>query len=161
MIRKTGFMGVVILLAVMVAWNPLFSQESKRGCCIAGEYEGKNQDQASATCIKPGSGIFTMIIFQEKGCGEKIWGKIISDDGHVSKFKGTVKPSTTKDCCELYGVGREASEKRNQLSTHVQPPVETVKFKGLICRVQGKWYIQNGTYKSSSGCSGVFKIKQK
>ena len=163
MSRKSILMGFVILLAMALTCHTLFSQEvkMKRGCCIAGEYAGFHKDNLSKACNKPESGKFKMVIYQEKGCGGKIWGTITSPDGTVQKFKGTISLAT-KGCCSIKGVIREERriESRFVMRKPVRPVIAQTTFEGLICKIRGKWIVEKGTYKSASGCSGTFTIKQ-
>ena len=115
----------------------------KKLCCISGIYDGWRNDNASLTCTDPGAGKFRMYLYQEKGCGSKIWGKIVdtTDPGDPMKFKGSVEAGKG-GCCIIRGVASK--------------PGESVKFKGTICKVLGKWKIKNGKYTNSGGCSGYF-----
>lgn len=134
----------IISFVLVLAGQPLFSQMKK--CCITGEYKGFHQDLKSITCKEPGEGNFTMYIEQEKGCGSKIWGKIVDPVGpSVMKFEGTVKPGPGK-CCTIHGIAKNATEK--------------IKFKTILCKMGTKWVSKKGKYKHSNGCTGKFEIKQ-
>ena len=40
-------------------------------------------------------------------------------------------------------------------------PGEWSEFKGVICKVLGKWQVKKGTYVSSGGCKGYWGMKWK
>ena len=82
MLYKNRLIGVVVFLAFIFGWNPLFSQNVKTFrplCCIAGKYETFHKDTPSLTCKNPRSGTGIMVIKQKKKCGGKIWGTITSE----------------------------------------------------------------------------------
>ncbi len=118
----------------------------KKTCCIAGVYKGWNKLTVSKTCPEPRSGEFTMYLYQEKGCGSKIWGKIVDPTNPTEPLtmKGTVTAGID-GCCIIEGTASK--------------PGEWTKFKGTICSVLGKWMIKKGTYKDSDGCTGTFGMK--
>lgn len=115
----------------------------KKLCCISGIYDGWHKDTASKTCPEPGESKFKMYLYQEKGCGSKIWGKIVdpTDPGDPMTFKGSLKVGKG-GCCIISGVASK--------------PGESVTFKGRICKVLGKWTIKKGKFTNSRGCSGYF-----
>ena len=138
---------MAILIATLIVAGTALTGEIKpvlkKTCCIAGVYEGWNKLTVSKTCPEPRSGKFTMYLYQEEGCGSKIWGKIVdpANPAEPLTMKGTVTPG--KDgCCVIEG---KASK-----------PGEWTEFKGIICMVLGKWTIRKGTYTDSDGCSGTF-----
>ncbi len=143
-----------ILIAIMVVTFILsgtslmgdFPHLVKKTCCIAGVYKGWNKDIASKSCPEPNSGKFTMYIYQEKGCGSKIWGKTIdpTNPSEPMIMKGTV--TTGLDgCCIIKG--------------KVSKTGEWSKFEGKICKVLGKWTVKKGSYVSSGSCKGTFGMK--
>jgi len=133
--------------------TPVGTLQPMGKCCIAGKYQGTHTDTPSKTCPKPGSGKFTMEINQEKGCGSKIWGKIISSDGTTNDFTGTVTAGA-KGCCNISGsFGRPAT---------ASAPAERTEFKGLLCKKDGKWS-GGGDYRNTRGtiiCNGKWNITQ-
>jgi len=122
------------------------SPSLKKKCCIAGVYQGWNRDIASKTCPEPNRGKFTMYIYQEKGCGSKIWGKTIdpSNPSEPMTLKGTVTVGLG-GCCIIKGT--------------VSKLGEWSKFEGKICKILGKWVVKKGTFVSSGGCKGTFGMK--
>jgi hypothetical protein len=150
--RFLTFFGLVAIVALLLIGNThkVFAQDNslrslKKPCCIAGTYKGFHEDIPSKTCNDRGKGEFTMVIVQEKNCGEKIKGTISDPTGSPMNFKGTIKPGPGK-CCTLEG---EASK-----------PGETVKITAILCRKAMKWFSKDGKYVHSNGCKGTFKIKQ-
>jgi hypothetical protein len=144
--------GIVFIVALFLMGNAqvMSAQERephtiKKTCCIAGTYKGYHEGLPSRTCKEPGKGEFTMVIDQERGCGEKVKGTITDPSGDVLNFKGTIKPGPGR-CCTLEG---EASK-----------PGETIKIKGILCQKAMKWYSKDGHYVHSNGCKGTFKIQQ-
>jgi hypothetical protein len=145
-------LGVVIFVILFLAGNvcTAFAQEKekpslKKLCCIAGTYKGIHKDLPSRTCSEPEKGEFKMEIYQDRGCGSKIWGKITDPSGEVMKFEGMVKPGPGR-CCTI--------------EAKAEKPGESVKFKGILCKRGMKWYSKEGKYVHSNGCEGVFEIKQ-
>jgi hypothetical protein len=145
-------LGVVFFVILFLVGNvySAFAQEKenqplKKPCCIAGTYKGIHKDLPSLTCSEPGEGEITMEINQDSDCGSKIWGKITIPSGDVLKFEGTVKPGPGR-CCTI-----EAT---------AELPGESIKFKGILCKKDTKWYSKEGKYVHSRGCKGVFEIKQ-
>lgn len=139
---------IVLAIAVLMSGTALSGELTplpliKKLCCISGVYDGWHNDNASLTCPEPGAGKFRMYLYQEKGCGSKIWGKIVdsASSGDPMTFKGFVKKGK-RGCCIIEGTASK--------------PGESVTFKGKICKVLGKWKIKNGKYTNSSGCSGYF-----
>ncbi len=122
-------------------------------CCIAGEYKGYHEDIPSKSCPKPEKGDFKMIIYQDKGCGSKIWGKIMNPDGTIQDFTGTVIPGRG-GCCDISG----------GWSKPPSPgfPGERTVFKGFLCKKVGKW-VGEGEYRTtrvSIVCNGKWKLAQ-
>ncbi|MCK4889496.1 MAG: hypothetical protein KAS97_06150 [Candidatus Aminicenantes bacterium] len=138
---------IAILIAAFIMSGILVSGEltpiMTKKCCIAGVYEGWNKDIASKTCPEPGKGKFTMYLYQEKGCGSKIWGKVVdpTNPGDPMVLKGTVT-STIGSCCIIKGTVSKTGESNT--------------FVGKICKVLGKWTVKKGTFKGSRGCNGTF-----
>jgi len=121
-------------------------------CCVSGKFRGHRADIASPTCPTPKSDDFTMNISQERGCGTKVWGDVLSDhdaDHPAQKWEGTVKASlTSRTCCELKGGFTTLTDK--------------VEWTILLCKRIGKWTAQ-GTYKSTHGtevCNGTLTMTQ-
>lgn len=165
MLKKIGMMGVLVLLAIVLAWNPLYSEVEKvfkKGCCIAGTYKGFHQDLASATCKEPEKGPFTMVIYQDKNCGSRVWGKVQGENPEAMKFEGTVTWQS-KGCCLLVGVIRESPSTKPILTSKpfiAKRHVEQVEVKATICKKGGKWVVKDGKYKHSGGCNGTFTMEQ-
>lgn len=133
--------------------TPVGTPQPQGKCCIAGEYKGHRKDIPSTTCPKPDEGDFKMVIYQDKGCSSKIWGKITGSDGTTNDFTGTVK-ADAKGCCNISGsFGRAAM---------ASAPAERTEFKGLLCKKGGKWS-GKGDYKNTRGtiiCNGKWEITQ-
>jgi hypothetical protein len=133
--------------------QPGTSSQTDQKCCIAGEYKGQHKDIPSKTCPKPEEGDFKMVINQDKGCGSKIWGKIINPDGSTQDFTGTV--TLGKDgCCNISGGWRKPAPPGK--------PVERTDFKGFLCKKGGKW-AGEGTYRTTRGsiiCNGKWKMAE-
>jgi hypothetical protein len=145
-------LGVVIFVILFLVGNvcSAFAQEKKKPplkkmCCIAGTYKGVYKDLPSKTCSEPEKGEFEMEIYQDRGCGSKIWGKLTNPSGDVMKFEGTVKPGPGR-CCTI--------------EAKAETPSETVKFKVILCKRGMKWYSKEGKYVHSGGCEGVVEMKQ-
>lgn len=145
-------LSVVIFVIFFLVGNVFtaFAQEKenpplRRLCCIAGTYEGIYKDLPSETCSNPEKGKFKMEIYQDKGCGSNIWGKLTNPSGDVMRFEGTIKPGPGR-CCTM--------------EAKAGSPSETVKFKGILCQREKKWYSKEGKYVHSGGCEGVFELKQ-
>jgi hypothetical protein len=94
-----------------------------------------------------------MEINQDKGCGSRIWGRIIGAGGDTNDFKGTVTAGA-KGCCNISGsFGRPATGTE---------PAERTDFKGVLCKKDGKW-VGKGTYKNTRGlviCNGTWEMSQ-
>lgn len=173
MSKKKVLLGLTVLVSVALLATAITSKDlkiSKKLCCIAGNYQGSYQDTASLTCTSPNKGTFTMVLNQESKCGQKIWGTITSEDGTVQKFSGTVS-SAANGCCKIQLKVFMPMKPLTQTKPAVQlssekPTVmslkkpETTEVEGIICRKKGKWTVENGTYKSSEGCSGVWSMTQ-
>ncbi len=132
--------------------TPVGTPPPQPKCCIAGKYQGTQTRIASKTC-KPETGKFTMEINQDRGCGSKIWGRIISTDGTTQDFTGTITPGE-KGCCNISGsFARPAT---------ASAPAERTDFKGLLCKKGDKW-AGKGTYRTTTGtiiCNGTWEISQ-
>lgn len=169
MSKRIAFMSMVFLLAMVLAWGPVHSENLKKGCCIAGNYKGVNRDLASESCKDPETGKFTMVIYQDKKCGSKVWGKVQGENPDSMRFEGTVTWQG-KGCCLLTGVIRETTTgfkpTITKKPTHIKKPfsskrrVEEIKIKAIICKKRGKWVVKDGKYKHSWGCGGTFTMEQ-
>lgn len=145
-------LGLVIFLSLMFTGSIIFGQADQR-CCIMGEYKGHHKDIASKTCPKPEEGDFKMVIYQDKGCGSKIWGKVINPDGSTNDFTGIVTVGK-KGCCNISGGWSKPAASGG--------PGERVDFKGLLCKKGGKW-AGRGSYRSTRGtivCNGDWSMTQ-
>lgn len=123
-----------------------------RPCCIAGEYKGSHIDTRLPNCPLPQSESFTMTIYQDVGCGEKVWGKIVDTSGHISEFKGTVRRGL-RGCCIVQASFPDA-----------HPAGHVIEFEIKVCLMAGKWR-GKGTYKdilSGDPCKtgGSLQIQQ-
>jgi hypothetical protein len=164
--RSLKLMGLVIFLGIMLIGLVVTTQiqavappaavgtaEVAKKCCIAGEYKGHHKDIASTTCPKPEEGDFKMVINQDKGCGSKIWGKVISSDGTTQDFTGTV--TLRKDgCCNISGGWTKPAA--------AGAPGERTDFKGILCKKGGKW-TGKGDYRTTIGaiiCNGKWNMTQ-
>lgn len=145
--RSVTKIGVTLVMALLLVGGTVFSQETPtlKKCCIAGTYNGENQDLPSKTCKEPSKGKFTMYIYQQARCRSKIWGKIVDTDGEIMEFEGTVHPGPGR-CCSIAGKAAK--------------PGEEVKFKAILCRRGPNWYSKDGKYIHSNGCKGTFSIVQ-
>jgi hypothetical protein len=120
-------------------------------CCTAGSYNGTYADKLSATCKKPGTGKFTLIIKQQANCGSAIEGKVVNTANNNTHYlKGTVTPSGV--CCKLEG------EMKGVAGTPTAGDV--IKIKAILCKKGDKWYSTDGTYTNPAGCSGTFTLTQ-
>ncbi len=120
-------------------------------CCIAGSYHGTYADKLSATCKKPGTGKFTLVIKQQANCGSTIEGKVVNTANNNTHYlKGTVTPSGL--CCKLEG------EMKGVAGTPTAGDV--IKIKAILCKKGDKWYSTDGTYTNPAGCSGTFTLTQ-
>jgi hypothetical protein len=167
--RSLKLMGLAIFLSLMLTGGivfatgdtsttvptpgtPVVNPQPQGKCCIAGKYQGTQTRIASKGCTAE-TGKFMMEINQDKGCGSKIWGKIISGDGTTNDFKGTVTAGL-KGCCNISGsFGRPAT---------ATEPAERTDFKGVLCKKGGKW-AGKGTYRTTRGtiiCNGTWEISQ-
>jgi hypothetical protein len=139
---------VVLLAAATLAAQGMVP----RPCCIAGEYKGSHIDTRLPNCPLPQAEAFTMTIFQDRGCGEKVWGKIVDTTGHVSEFSGVVRRGL-RGCCILKASFPDA-----------HPPGHVIEFEITVCLMAGKWR-GKGTYKdilSGDPCKtgGTLQIQQ-
>ncbi len=166
MFKKSGMMGLLVVSALALAWNPLFSESEnllKKVCCIAGNYKGFHQDLASPTCTDPEKGPFTMVIYQDKNCGSRVWGNVQGENPEPMKFEGTVTWQS-KNCCLLVGVIRESASTGPILTRKpfiAKRRVEEVEIRATICKSGGKWVVKDGRYKHSGGCNGTFTMEQR
>jgi hypothetical protein len=120
-------------------------------CCIAGKYNGFHKRIPTKTCPKPDEGKFIMEIFQDKGCGSKIWGTVTDmKDGTKQNFEGSVTPRGA--CCYIQGVMK-------RVGAAAPAPVEETKFWGTLCKKGTKWS-GNGEYADSKGCKGTWSMTQ-
>jgi hypothetical protein len=120
-------------------------------CCIAGKYNGFHKRIPTKTCPKPDEGKFTMEIFQDKGCGSKIWGTVTDPkDGSKQNFEGTV--TARGACCYIKAVMKK-------VGAAAPVPIEETKFWGTLCKKGAKWS-GNGEYVDSKGCKGTWNITQ-
>jgi hypothetical protein len=133
-------------------------------CCITGKYDGVATDIASATCLKPGTWKFVLVI-EQTNCGQPVTGEIWGYDaaGALKKshtFTGTVvsvpSPVVTANikCCELTGTATGIAG--------TPWAAEVIKMKGRLCKnAAGKWQCANGAFTHSSGCTGAFTLLQR
>jgi hypothetical protein len=144
--RLTFGLGVMVLLLLFGLSYSQKTPATIKLCCVSGIYEGSHEDIPSASCNEPGKGKFIMHLYQEKGCGTKIWGKIIdpADPSHPQTFTGTVRKGPG-GCCIIKGKADS-------------DPTEVIEFKGAMCKVLGKWTIKDGKYRNSRGCTGNFQM---
>ena len=105
-----------------------------RLCCVAGEYTGSHILDPLPNCPAPASESFTMSLYQETGCGAKVWGKIVDRAGNVREFKGTLSLGP-RGCCKFTASFSDP-----------HPVGHVIEMTGLFCRVAGKWGAK-GTYK--------------
>jgi hypothetical protein len=161
-------MGLVIFLSLILTGAVVFAtggtstvttkQETTVGapqppgkCCIAGKYNGLHKRIPTKTCPKPDEGKFVMEIFQDKGCGSRIWGTVTDPkDGSIQKFEGKVTPKGK--CCYIEG-------KMTRSAAVAAVPVEETKFWGTLCKTGTKWS-GNGEYVDSKGCKGTWNMTQ-
>jgi hypothetical protein len=106
-------------------------------CCIAGEYKGSQIHSQLPNCPVPKSETFTMTIFQARGCGADVWGKITSPSGEVNEFKGTLSRGPSGCCAFNASFGNP---------TH---PGYLITLTGTFCQRLGKWHAK-GTYKETN-----------
>lgn len=123
-----------------------------RLCCIAGEYTGSTIHNSLPNCPRPKSETFSMTIFQVRGCGANVWGKITSASGDVNEFKGTLSRGRRR-CCVLTASFSNPGH-----------PGHLVTFTGTFCLSLGKWQA-NGTFteiNSGDPCKkgGTWGMKQ-
>jgi len=165
--RSIRLLGWVITLSLVLAGGTVFAQATApapgqpittpkpdQRCCIAGEYKGHHKDIASKTCPKPEEGDFKMIIYQDRGCGSKIWGKIINPDGSTQEFTGIVTVGTG-GCCNISGGWSKPPAVAGG-------PGERTDFKGILCKKGGKW-TGKGSYRNTRGtivCNGDWNMTQ-
>ncbi len=146
MSKRIVFISMVFLLAMVLAWGPVHSENLKKGCCIAGTYKGVHRDLASDSCKDPETGKFTMVIYQDKRCGSKVWGKVQGENPDSMRFEGTVTWQG-KGCCLLTGVIRETITPVKPTITKkpfsTKGRVEEVKIKATICKKSGKWVVKD------------------
>lgn len=117
-------------------------------CCIAGTYDGGHVDTPSLTCPDAEKGKFVFDIHQSKGCGSKLWGKVVGDDGGVLSFSGKiVSCGGPAGPCVISGV--------------FSKPGETIKIRATLNKKGGKWSARDGVYSQSTGCRGKFKMSQR
>ena len=104
------FLAAAILMSGM-ALSGEITPLIKQKCCISGVYEGWNAEIVSPACPEPGKGKFTMYLYQEEGCGSKIWGKVVdpTNPAEPMTLKGTVVTGTS-GCCFISGVTAKAGE---------------------------------------------------
>jgi len=172
MSKRAVLMSIMLVLAIALAWNPIYSQTKqllKKDCCIAGNYKGFHQDLASPTCKDPEKGPFKMVIYQDKMCGSRVWGTVQGENPEAMKFEGTVTKHS-KGCCLLTGKiweeTRTLKPAKTVVSTQIKKPfiaakrVDSVEIKAVICKKGGKWIVTNGKYKHSEGCNGTFTLEQ-
>jgi hypothetical protein len=166
--RSVRLIGLVIFLSLMLTGAVVFATggtstvTTKPGttvgapqpqgkCCIAGKYDGFQKRTPSKTCPKPDEGKFIMEIFQDKGCGSKIWGTVTDPkDGTTQKFEGKV--TSKEKCCYIEG-------KMTKSAAVAAVPAEVTKFWGTLCKKGTKWS-GNGEYLDSKGCKGTWNITQ-
>lgn len=131
----------VFLIAGLFSVVPLQGQ-IKKLCCIAGNYEGSQINTVRPNCPPPVKEKFTMVIKQKEPCTAVIGGTITDAAGAVSSWSGTLSRGL-RGCCVLEG-------------SFLTPSGNTVKFKGQICLLLGKWKVK-GTWEeigSSDPCRG-------
>jgi len=121
-------------------------------CCVAGEYKGSQIHSQLLNCPVPTSETFVMTIFQAKGCGADVWGKITDSSGNVFEFKGTLSRGLRGCCVFKASFGDPAH------------PGYQINLTGNFCLRLGKWQA-HGTYteiNNSDPCkkSGTWEIKQ-
>ncbi len=137
---------IVFVFALTIQGLPV------RLCCIAGEYTGSTIHNLLPNCPPSNREAFSMTIFQERGCGASVWGKITSASGGVNEFKGTLSRGL-KRCCVLTASFSDPGH-----------PGHLVTFTGTFCQVLGKWQAK-GTFKETNSgdpCKkgGTWEIKQ-
>ncbi|OGP56387.1 MAG: hypothetical protein A2Y65_07520 [Deltaproteobacteria bacterium RBG_13_52_11] len=124
-------------------------------CCLDGTYDGVMQDTASATCPHPTTEKFILTI-SNLGCSHVVNGEVNTIKGgvptHTYHFSGS-GGGFTGTCCVLDGslLGIAGTDTANQ----------NIKFKGILCDKDGKWYCSDGVYTNPTGCSGKFTLQQK
>ncbi len=111
-------------------------------CCVAGTYKGFQINDAKPNCPPPVRQNFTMVIKQKTPCTADITGTVTDSSGTISDWTGTLTPGP-RGCCALEGSFRT-------------PGGNTVKFKGSICRVLGKWKAKGTWVETPAGdpCKG-------
>lgn len=125
-------------------------------CCLDGTYDGVMHDTASATCTNPSTVNFIMTI-SNLGCSHVVNGEVNTIKGgvptHAYHFSGDGSGFAATSCCVLDGhlLGIAGTATANQ----------NIKFKGVLCDKNGKWYCSDGTYTNPAGCSGTFTLQQK
>jgi hypothetical protein len=144
----------IIRLAILAMAAAALSAQTFPGklCCLAGEYKGSQIHSQLPNCPVPKSETFTMTIFQARGCGADVWGKITSPSGEVNEFKGTLSRDPSGCCAFNASFGNP---------TH---PGYLVTLTGTFCLRLGKWQAR-GTYKETNGSDpckkgGTWEIKQ-
>jgi hypothetical protein len=166
--RSVSLVGLVIFLSLILTGAVVFATggtstvTTKTGttvgapqppgkCCIAGKYNGFHKRIPSKTCPKPDEGKFIMEIFQDKGCGSKIWGTVTDPkDGSKQNFEGKV--TARGACCYIEGTMKK-------VGAAAPVPVEETKFWGTLCKKGAKWS-GNGEYVDSKGCKGTWSMTQ-
>jgi hypothetical protein len=126
-------------------------------CCIAGAYNGEHSDAPSKTCKEPKTEKFTMVINQT-ACGKTITGEVTDSRGDVSYMTGEVGKG-----CVMSGSITKSPLRPLGSTPRLTPGSEVTTFKGTVEKDSTimKLQVTDGTYKSSEGCSGTFRMKQR
>jgi hypothetical protein len=141
--RIASLTAISVLVLGLWAGSALQAQ-SKKLCCVAGDYEGFQIVYAKPNCPAPVKETFKMVIKQAAECGADVKGTITDPAGTVNFWTGTLSRSLRRGCCQLEG-------------SFTTPSGNTVKFKGTICMASGKWQAK-GTWEeigSTDPCRGA------
>ncbi len=150
------YISMVLVGFVLMLSSSLVNAEIGR-CCIAGTYVGEHSDGRSASCPDPKTEKFTMVINQT-ACGTTITGQVTDTRGDVTNMVGDVGKG-----CVITGRVSDAPTSPRGAPPRITPASEVTDFKGTMEKspVTRKWQVTDGTYKSSSGCKGTFRMGQK
>ena len=133
----------------------VLAQETQKGqlsprsglCCVQGEYRGTHTDTKNRACTNPKSEDLTLVMKQEPDCGAKVRGTITGASGPPQDFTGTLAKGF-RPCCTI------------ELTMANHTNRDRTKISGTICWKNGEW-VGSGTYTSSSGCAGTWKMTKR